>query len=138
MESQRAFAIEEESANSQVQEGFLSTTTVYTCKAFTEPLAQNAELTNTTETHVTRRAKDTKLLLELVSLPLSVDHEKPDMTSRQPRRPSKPDANTYRWAMTRSTRSMMFFGHAFLNIAPRFSGAGAAGSLVLRAFFAFG
>ena len=78
----------EEYANSQVQEGFLSTTTVYTCKAFTEPSAHDVELVNPTETHVTRRAEDTELFLEFVSLPSSVDHEEPGAVSRKTRRPS--------------------------------------------------
>ena len=40
--------------------------------------------------------------------------------------------------MTRSTRSRMFFGHVFLNTAPRFSGVGASGSsFFLRDFGVF-
>ncbi len=44
----------------------------------------------------------------------------------------------HRWSLTRVARSMMFCGHAFLNLAPRFSGTGALGTFVLRARFRFG
>ena len=47
-------------------------------------------------------------------------------------------AVAHRWRATRSARSKMAFGHAFLKIAPRFSGAGALGSFALRAFLAAG
>lgn len=41
-------------------------------------------------------------------------------------------------AITLSSLSSIFFGHFFLKIAPRFSGAGAPGSVFVRCRFAGG
>jgi hypothetical protein len=98
----------------QLQLGFLSMTTVYTLPV--DPSTLNSS----------RSSSPFRLLSTMKNLAPHIS-----VVSQHTHHPQ----GTHRCSITRSTLSKMFFGHLFLNTAPRFSSCGAPGSFVLRAFF---
>ena len=90
-------------------------------------------------TDIGGRTQHCELLAQFVAIPLAVHHiESASSYSPYDHSTKRGGETTNLCSITRRTRSMMFCGHAFLKIAPRFSGTGALGSFVFLCLFAAG